>query len=84
MHRGENSGAGVEAGADDEGETETGAVGGVEVLESGEFLGAEPAEAGGGLFAGGLGGELVLLCEAAGEIGVRADEGELALGIGGV
>ena len=82
-HRGEDGGFGVEAGADDKRKTETREVGGVEALEFGEFGVGQAVEAGAGLFAVGFGGEGVLLSEAAGEIGVSADEGELAGGRGG-
>ncbi len=77
LHCGEDCGAVVEAGADDERETEAREVGGVELLECGEFGVAQAIQAGAGLFAGGFGCEFVPLREAAGEIGVRADEGEL-------
>ena len=55
-HRGEDSGFGVEPGADNKRKAEARKVGGVEALKFSEFGVGEAVEAGAGLFAGGFGG----------------------------
>ena len=80
---GEDLGAGVELGADDEGEVEFGEVAGIEVGELLILLVAETIEAEAGLFCGGFGSEFAGAGEFAAEVGVGADEGEFGLVGGG-
>ena len=74
---GENLRAGVELGADDEGEIELGEVAGVEIGELLVFFVAEAVESETGLFGSRLGGESAGAREFASKVGVSANEGQL-------
>ena len=74
---GENGGFFIFAGADDEGKAEFGFVGGVEGVEGVDFGFGELRKAGGGLLGGGFAGEFAFFGEAADEIRVSGDEGDL-------
>src|SRR4051812_44213728 len=77
LHRVENRLLRVQAGADDERETEALAIGRVQFLKPCNLRFAERAHARARLLAGRFGGELALRREAPGEIGVRVDQREL-------
>src|SRR5688572_3617401 len=81
-HRREDGRLGVEPGTDDEGKAELLLVGVVLRGEGGELGVGQLVEAGARLLTRGLGRKLLLLREAAGEVGVCANERELTVPCG--
>ena len=80
LHRGEDARFVGQAHADDEGEAEFFAIGGVERVEAVELGLGEPVEPGAGLLGGAGLGEAAVDRGLAGELGMGADQGELLLG----